>query len=136
MACGVLYKQPDYVLDKFIPPHDVSPLLDDWLAGGWKQQALILCGAPGLGKTELGCALIHSVVGSYHFVNKLDRLRDATFGPGQGLVVDEVCLATKDIDDVKALLVGLSKRILGVHTMSTTLYSLRIAWGIICPFEK
>ena len=136
MACGVLYKQPDYVLDKFIPPHDVSPLLDDWLAGGWKQQALILCGDPGLGKTELGCALIHSVVGSYHFVNKLDRPRDATFGPGQGLVVDEVSLATKDIDDVKALLVGLSKRILGVHTMSTTLYSLRIAWGIICPFEK
>ena len=75
-------------------------------------------------------------MGSYDFVNKLDRLRDATFGPGQGLVVDEVCLATKDIDDVKALLVGLSKRILGVHTMSTTLYSLGIAWGIICPFEK
>ena len=47
-----------------------------------------------------------------------DRLRDATFGPGQGLVVDEVCLATKDIDDIKALLVGLSKRILGVHAMS------------------
>ena len=32
--------------------------------------------------------------------------------------------------------VDLSKRISGVHAMSTTLYSLGIAWGIICPFEK
>ena len=104
MACGTLCKQPDYTLDKFIPPHDVSPQLDGWLAGGWKRQVLILCGEPGIGKTELGRALLHSVAGSFHFVNKLDRLRDVVFCPGQGLVVDELCLAGKDVDDVKALL--------------------------------
>lgn len=32
-----------------------------------------------------------------------DRLRDVIFSPDEGLVVDEVCLAMKDIDDVKAL---------------------------------
>ena len=106
LASGTLCKQPDYALDKFVAVNTVHERLAAWVAGGWKEQALIIYGAGGLGKTEFGCALMHVVAParSYHFVNKIDRLRDVFFCPGQGLVIDELCLASKDIDDVKALL--------------------------------
>ena len=35
---------------------------------------------------------------------KPDCLRDVTFSPGEGLVVDEVCLANLSTDDVKGLI--------------------------------
>ena len=44
----------------------------------------------------------------FHFINRLDRLRDISFGPKQGLVFDEACMAERSIDDVKGL-VDLSK---------------------------
>ncbi len=67
---------------------------------------MILCGAAGLGKTEFACALIHKVsfAGAYHFINKQDRLRDVVFCPGEGLMVDEACMAGNSIDDVKSIL--------------------------------
>ena len=34
----------------------------------------------------------------------MDRVRDVLFGPGDGLVVDEVCMAAMEIDDVEAWL--------------------------------
>ena len=40
---------------------------------------------------------------AFHFLNKIDRIRDVTFAPGEGLVLDEVYFATRAIDDVKAL---------------------------------
>ena len=40
---------------------------------------------------------------SFHFVNKIDHIRDVTFSPGEGLVVDEACLSARDVDDAKAL---------------------------------
>ena len=43
-------------------------------------------------------------VGPFHFLNKLDRLKDVTFAPKEGLVVDELCLADRAVDDVKGLL--------------------------------
>ena len=36
-------------------------------------------------------------------MNKPDRLRDVVFGPGEGLVVDEVTFAERTIDDVKGM---------------------------------
>ena len=39
----------------------------------------------------------------FHFVNRLDRLRDVQFGPGEGLVVDEICLGHLSADDAKSL---------------------------------
>ena len=40
----------------------------------------------------------------FHFINKLDRLRDVVFAPGEGLVVDEACFYYNDVDDLKNLL--------------------------------
>ena len=42
--------------------------------------------------------------GAFHFINKLDRLRDIVFCPGHGLVVDEACFWHEDIDDLKGFL--------------------------------
>ena len=72
---------------------------------------LMICPLPsplglgGLGKTELACALMKVVApaGAFHFINKIDRLRDLVFTPGEGLVVDESCLADMEVDDVKNL---------------------------------
>ena len=56
--------------------------------------------------TEFGCALMHKVApsGTFHFINKLDRVHDIVFCLGQGLVVDEACFWCKDVDDLKGLL--------------------------------
>ena len=53
---------------------------------------------------------MHACVGqvAFHFINRLDRLRDISFGPKQGLVFDEACMAECSIDDVEGL-VDLSK---------------------------
>ena len=77
-----------------------------WVDGGWKTTALILYGPGGVGKTEFACAVMHSVAPacSFHFVNKVDRLRDLHFEPGQGLVLDEACFVARDVDDAKALI--------------------------------
>ncbi|OLP84084.1 hypothetical protein AK812_SmicGene35083 [Symbiodinium microadriaticum] len=53
---------------------------------------------------------MHVCVGhfGFHLIDRLDRLRDISFGPKQGQVFDEACMAERSIDDVKGL-VGLSK---------------------------
>ena len=83
----------------------MDPELLVWLSGGWRTRALILESDSGLGKTELGCALVHSAspAKAYHFVNKGDRIRDVKFSPGEGLMVDETCFAAMYIDDAKAI---------------------------------
>ena len=42
--------------------------------------------------------------GTFHFINKLDRLCDIVFCPGQWLVVDEACFWLKDVDGLTGLL--------------------------------
>ena len=106
MAGGTLCSESDFPLHMFVPLSQVNPALAEWVAGGWKNVCLILCGLGGLGKTELACALMMAVApsGTYHFINKLDRLRDVLFCPGEGLVADEACLVDHDVDDIKGLL--------------------------------
>ena len=105
MSTGTLQSQVKYGLDKFIPLAAVSKRLVKWCSGDWKKLALIFAGEGDLGKTKFACALVHHVspAAAFHFINKPDRLRDVTFSPGEGLVVDEVCLANRSIDDVKGL---------------------------------
>jgi hypothetical protein len=105
MSTGTLVVKPDYALDCFIPLESVDPELVSWMQGGWKHRALVLHGDAGLGKTELACAMMHKAApsSSFHFVNKLDRLRDVVFTPGEGFVYDEACLAANDVDDAKAI---------------------------------
>ena len=69
---------------------------------------MVLYDLGGLGKTELVCVLAHIVspAKAFHFVNKVDRIRDVTFSPGEALVVDEACFAQRDVDDAKALVPG------------------------------
>ena len=106
MTSGTLCTQPDYSLDQFVLLQTVHADLPSWQAGGWKARCLILCGGGGLGKTELACALMKTVApaGAFHFINKIDRLRDVVFCPGEGLVVDESCFYNSDVDDLKNLL--------------------------------
>ncbi|CAK0847823.1 unnamed protein product [Prorocentrum cordatum] len=102
---GTLVQSPEFDLGRFIPVGSVGPGVLRWAAGGWKSTALVLRGPGGLGKTEFACALMHMVAPAkaFHFLNKTDRLRDVDFFPGQGLVIDEMCLWERDIDDAKAL---------------------------------
>ena len=106
MSTGTLLTQPAYSLDEFVPIESVDAALLDWVKGDWKRIALFLHGDGGLGKTEFACALIHAVSPSkaFHFVNKVDRLRDVIFSPGEGLVIDEACFATREIDDAKGMI--------------------------------
>ena len=106
MTSGTLCTQPEYSLDRFVFPRDVHDELPLWIQGGWKSRCLILCGGGGLGKTEFACALMNEVAPAkaFHFINKIDRLRDVVFCPGQGLVVDEACFYYSDVDDLKNLL--------------------------------
>jgi hypothetical protein len=106
MTGGTLCTQPDYAIDLFVPLATIHASLQAWVDGGWKTTSLILCGKGGLGKTELACALMKLVApsGTFHFLNKMDRLRDVAFCPGEGLVVDETLFVNKHIDDLKGLL--------------------------------
>ena len=103
---GTLNVNSEYGLDAFVKPASVSADLVTWMERDWKELTLIFSGLGGLGKTEMACAIMMVVApaGRYHFLNKLDRLKDVTFVPGEGLVADEICLAQRDIDDAKALL--------------------------------
>ena len=106
MTSGTLCTQPDYKLDQFVPLESVHPRLRWWLQEGWKEVSLILRGPTGFGKTELACSLITEAApaGTFHFINKVDRLRDVVFCPGEGLVVDEARFFEHDVDDLKNLL--------------------------------
>ena len=94
-----------YPLENFAPAATVGAGVARWLEGDWKTKALILHGKGGLGKTGFARALMLQVAParSFHFINRLDRLRDVDFGPGQGLVVDESCLGNLTIDEAKGL---------------------------------
>ena len=105
MSTGTLLTQPGYSMHQFISLDSLHSSLSAWVQGGWRKTALIICGEGGLGKTEFACTLMHAVCSAkaFHFVNKVDRLRDIIFSPGEGLVVDEACFATRDVDDAKAM---------------------------------
>lgn len=96
---------PDYALDKFVTPDSLHVDLQDWIDGEWRTVALILSGDGGLGKTEFACALAHRVAEAkeFHFINKGDRIRDINFRPGQALVWDEACFASRPLDDIKGI---------------------------------
>ena len=106
MTTGTFVGSPDYGLGAFTPPKQVSAGLALWLASRYAEVALLLYGPGGWGKTKYACALMAHVVGGagFHFINKLDRVKDIQFGPGQGLVIDEQCWRDRSIDDVKGVI--------------------------------
>lgn len=106
MPEGTLKTSPDHKLSEFIPIASVSPKLIAWMQGGWKKQTLVLCGKGNLGKTDFACALAHAASSkkTFHFINKLDRVRDIVFVDGEALVYDEAFMADRRIDDVKAFI--------------------------------
>ena len=105
MQTGTLRTKPDYYLGAFVSLGSIDVQLVKWVQGDWQKRSLVLSGEAGRGKTELGCALAHAVAtaNAYHFVNKIDRIRDVVFSSGEALVIDEACLAERAIDDVKGL---------------------------------
>jgi len=106
MSNGTLVLQPDFGLSSFLPLSSIDARIVTWVEKEARDKVLILSGRGGLGKTELCCAIMHEVTrpAGFHFCNELDRLRDVSFTPGQGLVVDEVYLRNSSVDSVKALL--------------------------------
>ena len=106
LSSGTLASAPEYTLPAFIDVEAVSSDVVNWQKGSHQTHVLILFGPGGWGKTEFACGLMHGVApsGTFHFINKLDRVEDLHFSPGEGLVVDEISLADRHIDDVKGLL--------------------------------
>ena len=106
MHTGTLCLEPDYKISAFAAMGSIDPRVIWWMKAGHKTHTLVVFGKGGLGKTEWACALMGVLVGrdGFHFVNKVDRIRDVTFMPKQGLVVDEACLKLMAVDDVKSLL--------------------------------
>ena len=106
MSTGTVITKVELEVNTFLDLDKINPLLVEWVKSAHKTVVLIMLGDAGLGKTELACALMAKVASSgiFHFVNKVDRMKDVLFVPGQGLVVDEACLEGREIDDVKALL--------------------------------
>jgi hypothetical protein len=106
MHTGTLVLEPDFKLSAFVAMGSIDPRVVWWLKTGHATHTLIVFGKGGLGKTEWACALMGVLVGrdGFHFVNKVDRIRDVMFMPKQGLVVDEACLKSMTVDDVKSLL--------------------------------
>jgi hypothetical protein len=106
MIMDTLRMSAEFPLDQFVPLDQIHPGLSEWLTNGHKTVSLIMSGRGGLGKTELACALMSRVCKGhgFHFLNRLDRLRDVLFISGQGLLVDEACLRERCVDDAKAIL--------------------------------
>jgi hypothetical protein len=106
MHTGTLVLEPAFKLSAFVAMGSTDPRVVWWLKRGHETHTLVVFGKGGLGKTEWACALMNALVGrdGFHFVNKVDRIRDLTFMPKQGLVVDEACLKSMPVDDVKSLL--------------------------------
>ena len=93
---------------------------------------------------QLACALAHGVAPAkaFHFVNKVDRVRDVVFAPGEALVVDEACFATKDIDDCKALVDVKKTRDVACRNLDGTIprdtariFSTNWPWDLFWPAE-
>ena len=103
---GTLRMHRGYTLDAFAAVGSVDPGLAEWISGGWQRTALFIHGPRGFGKTEFACAVMHCVAPAKrcHFLNKIDRLRDVSVSPGEGLVVDEACFANREVDDVKGVI--------------------------------
>ena len=80
--------------------------------------------------------------GSYHFICKVDRLRDVVFCPGEGLVVDETCFVKSDVDDLKNLLdlaksrdVDCRNRDGHIPRLTPRIFSTNWPWELFWPRE-
>ena len=142
MTGGTLITQPDFHLNQFLRLDYVHEAMLSWVQGGRKVRSLILCGSGGLGKTEFACALMKRVApaGAFHFINKIDRVRDVVFCPGEGLVVDEACFSNKDVDDLKNLLdleksrdVECRNRDGHIPKLTPRIFSTNWPWDIFWP---
>ena len=81
-------------------------LVIEWRNGKWRSHALVLSGDGGLGKTNLAEALLKEVSpAGYWFIDDPDDFReiDGMIKPGEGVVVDEICLATFPPNQIKKL---------------------------------
>lgn len=144
MDSGTLIKQPAYNLSNFVPLGSFDKRLLAWLQKDHKELSLFLCGKGGRGKTELACALMHIVspTKTFHFVNKVDRLRDISICPGEGLVIDEAYFGCREIDDAKALLdisksrdVSCRNRDGHIPAGTPRIFSTNWSWGTFWPRE-
>lgn len=83
MPAGTLITQVRFNLGNFLPVDVVDKRLVHWMHQGHAEVALILCGLGGLGKTKFACALMLALSRSesFHFLNKLDHLRDIAITP-------------------------------------------------------
>ncbi|CAE7436945.1 unnamed protein product, partial [Symbiodinium natans] len=105
-AADTLVLRAEFPLSGFVPIDNLHQDLSQWMAVGHTSVSLILSGLGGRGKTELACSLMSAICqeNGFHFINKLDRLRDIYLVRGQGLVVDEACLQNRTVDDAKDIL--------------------------------
>lgn len=83
--------------------HSSLRQVEEWRNGKWKSHVLVLSGDGGLGKTSMAEALMQEVsVGGYWFIDDPDDFRelDGHIQSGQGIVVDEITLASFSVNQV------------------------------------
>ena len=100
MPQGMLQKSVEFPLSAFCVP----PAVQNWVKFLSSEKVLILHGQGGLGKTELACAVMHSLTGVFFFLDKLDAAKKIHFRGGEELVVDDVNFSKLDIDDMRSWL--------------------------------
>ena len=95
LRCSSKYTTSDF---------DIPPVAVEWMATGFHTRTLVLAGRGGIGKTSLASALLLQVCKRYHFITRLDELKQIDFVPGTGLLWDEACCSHMQIDEIKNVL--------------------------------
>ena len=104
IAHPMYHIEPQFPLDAF--SHNTLQDVQEWRGGKWKTHVLVLSGDGGLGKTNLGEALIaEKCPGGFWFVDDPDDFREleGLVEPGQGILVDEITLADFHPNQIKKL---------------------------------
>ena len=82
---------------------EVPESIRHWMKHDSKKKSLIISGRGGIGKTQMAMAICSSL-GPYFFVDSLDTIKNCLFVGGETLILDDVTLATFDIDNCKSFL--------------------------------
>ena len=104
VAHPFFHTEAPYALEEF----DIGCLsqVKEWLDGKHKTHVLVLSGDGGIGKTSLAEALLARVSAEgYWFVDDPDDFREleGQLSEGEGILVDEIKLATYPVDQIKKL---------------------------------
>ena len=95
-----LVTEVEYPLSCFRVPHEIR----QWMETETLLRSLIIQGPGGVGKTAIARAVLKQLCGKFHFIDLLGRVKHLSWLPGDGILFDDISLATLPIDNVKGIL--------------------------------